>query len=108
MSKHLALVSAAVLALGLAGAAVTADAAAPRIHRQRIHQQERIDQGVRSGSLTPRETARLERGQARVVRDLLRARMDGRFTPRERARILSEQRVQSRRIWRAKHNGRGC
>jgi hypothetical protein len=110
MSRHTALVSAAVLALGLAGSTPFADAATPTpaIHRHRVHQQERIGQGVRSGRLTPRETIRLERGQGHVARMIRRARADGVVTPRERSQILRAQGIQSRHIWRMKHNGRSC
>ena len=108
MSRHIALVSAAVLALGLAGSTLPAAAATPTpvIHRHRIHQQERIGQGMRSGRLTWREGMRLERGQGRVSGMIRRAKADGVITPRERAQIRRAQGMQSRHIWRAKHNGR--
>ena len=49
--------------LGMAGTAF----AGPVIHRREANQERRIDQGVRSGSLTAPEAARLEAGQARSV-----------------------------------------
>ena len=106
MKKHTVFASAAILALGLAGSTLAADAATPTIHRHRVHQQQRIQQGVRSGSLTPREAARLERGQRHVAREVRQAHADGVVTARERARILKAQKVQSRHIYRAKHNRR--
>ena len=72
MSRHFNVVSAAVLALGLAGSTLAADAATPT--RQRTHQQERIRQGTRSGRVTPREGMRLHRGQGRVAWMIRRAK----------------------------------
>jgi len=108
MPRHIGLATAAVLALGLAGSTLAADAATPTpvIHRHRIHQQERIAQGARSGRLTPRETVRLERGQRHVAFMVRRAKADGVITPHERARILRAQRMQSRMIYRHKHDRR--
>ena len=108
MPRHFNVVSAAVLALGLAGSTLAADAATPTpdIHRQRTHQQERIRQGTRSGRVTPREGMRLHRGQGRVAWMIRRAKADGVITPRERAQIRRMQAMESRHIWRAKHNRR--
>jgi hypothetical protein len=108
MKIRIASVSAAVLALGLAGSTFSAGAATPTpvIHRHRVHQQERIAQGMRSGRLTPRETMRLERGQRHVAWMVRRAKADGVVTPRERGQILRAQRMQSRMIFRQKHDRR--
>ncbi len=74
--------------------------------QRNINQQRRIEQGVQSGQLTNRETARLERGQARVNRAEARAGADGHVSGREQARIQHRENVQSRHIYREKHNGR--
>ncbi len=96
----------AVLAAVMASFAVIAHAqdATPRIDRREARQQHRIAQGVKSGELTPKETAHLERGQAHVDRMEARAKADGRVTPQERARITRAQNHQSRAIYRKKHN----
>ena len=39
----------------------------PKIDKREANQAARIDQGVASGALTGKETARLENGQARVA-----------------------------------------
>jgi hypothetical protein len=72
------------------------------MHRQ----QERIAQGVQSGELTPRETARLERKEARVQREIRRDRAahGGHLTPGEKARINRQQNRLSREIYREKHD----
>jgi len=75
-----------------------------RIDRRQERQEERIDQGIRSGQLTPHEARVLERGQARVDRMEDRALSDGQLSPKDRLRIEHEQNVQSRRIFRQKHD----
>ena len=79
---------------------------APSIDQRQAHQERRIDQGIRSGALTPRETERLARGQAHIDRLENRAKADGVITRWERQRIQQAQNDQNRRISRAKHNDR--
>jgi hypothetical protein len=86
----------AMIAAGSAGAGVVQD--------RKENQQDRIANGVESGQLTARETARLERGEARVNRQERRMKADGTFGPRERARITREQNGLSRQIYRQKHD----
>ena len=95
-----------VLAAAMASFAgiAMAGTATPRIDRREARQQHRIHQGVKSGALTPRETAHLEAGQAHVRHMEARAKADGRVTAGERARIARAQNHQSRAIWRKKHN----
>jgi hypothetical protein len=106
MKKSLILGIAAAALLATSGASVADNA--PRARHRHHRQEHRIAQGVRSGSLTPREAMRLERGQAHVHRQMIRAHRDGKLTWRERARIERAQDAQSKRIFRAKHNRRGC
>lgn len=93
-------------ALGLT--ALTALPAAAQVNGREIEQQRRIDQGVRSGQLTPGEAARDERQQGRIDRTVARERAfnGGRLTPYERARINARQNRASAQIYRTKHNGR--
>lgn len=89
-------------------AGVVAIAAAPaeaRINQRQGHQQHRIYTGVQNGSLTPRETFRLERQQLGIARFEARQRADGGgLTWRERARIEHRQDRASRAIHRQKHD----
>jgi hypothetical protein len=72
--------------------------------RQR-RQQRRIAQGVRSGQLTARETARLERREAGIERREQRMRASGgKFTPGERRAIQRQLNSTSRQIYREKHD----
>ena len=106
MNRTLSILAAVALTTCLAGASFADTTATPRVHRRQVRQRERIEQGVHSGQLTPRETARLEAGQRHVERMKERMKEDGRMTPRERARLAHAQNVQSRHIARARHNRR--
>jgi Ni/Co efflux regulator RcnB len=101
------------LILGLAAfasvaAAMPAVASAQDAGARQGEQQRRIDQGVRSGQLTPGETRHLERGEARLAyrKDAMRARDDGRLTHHDRVALNRQENRLSRHIFRAKHNGR--
>jgi len=72
--------------------------------QRNINQQSRIEQGVKSGSLTTREAAKLEHGQARDTRLQARAGSDGNVTAHEQHRIQRNENHQSKRIYREKHD----
>jgi hypothetical protein len=107
--KTLHLVAAAVLTL--AGAAVSAQPAAsapgantPRIDQRQANQEQRIDKGLATGALTPREARRLERQQAHVGKAEDQAKADGSVTVKERKRLTRMQNHASRDIYRQKHD----
>jgi CRISPR/Cas system CSM-associated protein Csm2 small subunit len=89
---------------GVALAQSNGTSSTPRIDQRQANQQKRIDEGVRSGALTNREAARLQRGQERVARMENRAIADGKVTAKERRRIEHVQDQQSRKIYREKHD----
>jgi hypothetical protein len=72
--------------------------------QRNINQEQRIEQGVQSGSLTNRETARLEGGQAHVDRREAVAAADGHVGAREQHRVQRSENHQSRKIRRQKHD----
>jgi hypothetical protein len=72
-----------------------------------LNQEKRIEQGIDSGSLTNREAASLEAGQAHVDRVEGRAAANGRVGVAEQTHIQRVENQQSRRIYRKKHNGNG-
>lgn len=76
----------------------------PRVDQRQANQEQRIDQGVASGSLTQREANRLDRGQQHVDNMENRAKADGVVTRQERVRLHQAQDVQSRRIYAQKHD----
>src|ERR1044072_9854744 len=101
---------AAVLTLAGVLAVVSAsqaDAQRPRdpgVNARQHNQRERIQQSVKSGELTRRETGRLVEEQ-RVVRQLERAyKSDGTLTGAERRDLHHEQNQASRDIYRQKHD----
>jgi len=95
--------TAAVLAIALPTLAF-AQANTPRVDQRQANQEQRIDQGVASGSLTQREANRLEGGQQHVDNMENRAKADGVVTRGERARLHQAQDAQSARIYRQKHD----
>jgi hypothetical protein len=95
--------------LAITPAALLAQPPSGRVINQRKeNQQDRIAQGVRSGQLTPRETARLEHQEASINREEHRMRTAdaGHLTPQDRRILTRQQNRESRRINRDKHNGR--
>jgi uncharacterized membrane protein YebE (DUF533 family) len=94
--------AAAVATLALPALAQTQST--PRIDQRQANQERRIEQGEKSGALTPKEAARLEKGQARIQKMETKAVADGKVTPRERARIEKAQDKQSRKIYKEKHD----
>ena len=81
---------------------------AAEVDRRQENQQARIGEGVESGQLTPRETARLEGKEARTRHEIRRDRAanGGKLTPAEKARITRQENRTSRQIYREKHNDR--
>jgi len=70
-----------------------------------VNQQQRIEQGVQSGSLTTREAGKLERGEAQVSKREARAGSDGKVGAKEQQRVQQAENRQSKRIHRQKHDG---
>jgi len=76
----------------------------PAINEREHNQQSRIRQGVRSGELTRKETARLEAEEARIRLNERLAKSDGKLTPEERARLENELNKTSHDIYEQKHD----
>jgi uncharacterized membrane protein YebE (DUF533 family) len=79
-------------------------AATPRIDQRQANQQNRINQGVASGQLTPREQAHMQKRQNHIASDKAAAKSDGVVTKQERAHIRHEQNRASKRIHKQKHD----
>jgi hypothetical protein len=89
----------------IGGLLLAAMLSAQQIKQRQENQQDRIAQGVASGELTPRETARLERREANLNRTIARDRKTGGgLSPQERRRITRRQNSVSRDIRRQKHD----
>ncbi len=92
-----------VLVLGLI--ALVPLAATAQIDHRQHEQNKRIAQGIRHGSLTRAEAARLRAREAAIRARERRDRRDGHGLSRaERARIAREQSRLSKRIYEQKHN----
>jgi hypothetical protein len=76
----------------------------PGIQKREQNQEKRIDQGVKSGELTPGEAGRLERQQAKIKQDEERMKSDGKLTKKERRKLTREQNRASKNIYHKKHN----
>ena len=72
--------------------------------QRNVNQQQRIQNGMENGSLTNREAARAEAGQARTDRKIANAAADGHVGAVEQGRIQRTENRQSREIYRKKHN----
>lgn len=72
--------------------------------QRNVNQEQRINQGVKSGSMTTQEAGKAERGQARNARLEARAARNGRVGAKEQRRIQTGENRRSRGIWRKKHN----
>src|SRR5713226_9640924 len=84
--------------IGITALAVATTALAQETREQRI------DQGIQSGALTPREANQLEKGQQHVEDLETKAQADGKITAKEKLRLEHAQDVQSKRIYRQKHD----
>jgi hypothetical protein len=79
-------------------------AATPGIDKRQAIQQKRIEQGVKSGALTGREAARLEKREAKIEADKQAAKADGKVTLAERKKLNRELDSTSRAIHHQKHD----
>lgn len=79
---------------------------APVIEARLSHQAARIEQGIKSGSLTAKEAKALVAQQKDIYQDLRQAKKDNGFVgPHERRELRQELRQSSLDIFLAKHNG---
>ena len=80
----------------------------PTINQRKENQQDRIAQGVKSGQLTPGETAKLEKQQQGINRETagMREANGGKLTAADKKAVNQQQNRASRNIYNKKHNGR--
>lgn len=74
------------------------------IDQRQDYQQNRIEQGIRSGQITQSEAYRLEQGERAIDRAQARARADGVVTQQERNRIDHMTDRQGQQIYRQSHD----
>ena len=76
----------------------------PGIQQRMQNQEQRIDQGVKSGALTPKEAGRLETEQTKIQQTEQRMKSDGKLTPKERQKLQNMQDRSSQHIYNQKHD----
>jgi hypothetical protein len=78
-----------------------------RIHERKENQQRRIGNGVKNGSLTPKETAHLENKEAALNKEIRTDRKanGGNLTNKEKGQINRQQNRLSKDIYKTKHDG---
>jgi len=104
--KLVRLTTIAALALMLSGVAAFAG---PRtINKRQARQQHRIAEGIEHGTLTPGETARLERQEARINElEAKDRRSGGGLNAREHGQLERLLNSESHRIYKQKHDAQG-
>lgn len=100
-----------VILIGLFGVfAVAANAQiknkTPRGSKRMDIQKTRIKRGVKSGSLTKKETARLRNQRKNIKSNAKDAKSDGKVTVKERRSLRRNLNKSSKSIYRAKHNNK--
>ncbi|MGE0522149.1 MAG: hypothetical protein AB7O60_03820 [Variibacter sp.] len=95
----------------LAGLTLSMLVAAPafaQVNARQERQHHRIEQGVRSGTLTPREAHRLHRRERSIARQERRMRWrNGGYLSRHQRHVINKRLNRtSRAIYRKKHNWR--
>ncbi|WP_205746060.1 MULTISPECIES: hypothetical protein [Dyella] len=104
---RIALAAAILTSLGFTAVASAQEAPVNHDVQRNVDQQERIENGVKDGQLTTRETSQLEQGQAHVDRMEQHDLKNGPLTQKEQAQIQHAENVQSKDIYRDTHNNRG-
>ena len=69
-----------------------------------VNQEKRIEQGEKTGSLTPREAGQLEHGQAKDDHQQYRDGRKGYLTAKNERQIQRSENRQSSHIYHKKHN----
>ena|ERR1041385_490167 len=95
------------LLTGAAAVSFADDAKEGKIKERKENQQKRIAKGVANGSLTPKETARVEHNEAKINKEVRTDRKEngGNLTNKEKAKINRQQNKVSKEIYNQKHDG---
>ena len=94
------------LLVGTATISFAADEKEGKIKQRKENQQKRIAKGVENGSLTPHETARIERNESKINKEVRRDRKEngGNLTNKEKAKVNRQQNRVSKEIYNQKHD----
>jgi hypothetical protein len=104
----LTIVAAGMLA-GTTGIAFADDPPEGRIQERKENQQRRIGNGVKNGTLSPKETVNLEKKEGALNHEIHHDRVQngGNLTNKERTQVNRQQNKLSRQIYKDKHDGPG-
>lgn len=91
----------AVFTLALSGQVL---AGTPVLDERQQNQKIRIKQGVKSGELTKKETAKLAQGQKQLRKMERKAKADGVVTKKEKAKLHKKANKESAKIAKNKHD----
>ena len=102
MKNFFLTVATAGLLIGTTGIASADDL----IHDRKENQQDRIGQGVKNGTLSPKETSNLEHKEAGLNKEIRTDRKanGGNLTNKQKAQVNRQQNRLSRNIYRDKHD----
>ncbi len=96
---------ASILAAGLLTAGLGVAQQKGRVNQRQENQKDRIKEGVKEGSLTPAEAARLRERERVIAAKEARDRADGKgFTAKEKAAAERRQDKASKAIYEQKHD----
>lgn len=104
---------ASVLSFTLASAALAQAPATPSpqdsgthssVAQREANRQKRVEQGVSSGQLTPRETANIQKREAKLDTDKAAAKADGKVTFTERQQLRRDEKQVNHAIQHQKHD----
>jgi hypothetical protein len=86
-----------------------ADEPEGRIQQRKENQQARIGNGVKNGTLSPKETVNLEKKEGALNHEIHHDRVQngGNLTNKEKAQVNRQQNHLSRQIYKDKHDGPG-
>jgi hypothetical protein len=92
------------LATSVLSTAAWADTVAEQDQQRDVNQQERIEQGLKSGELSTKEAGHLERDEQHVDRMEARDLKSGSMSPAEQAKLNTAENKTSSAIYNDKHN----
>ena len=106
MKRMILTIVTAGLIVGVTGIGF-ADEPEGRIQQRKENQQARIGNGVKNGTLSPRETVNLEKKEGALNHEIHHDRVQngGNLTNKEKAQVNRQQNHLSRQIYKDKHNG---
>ena len=94
------------LLVGTATLSFAQDTKEGKIKTRKENQQKRIAKGVENGSLTAKETARIESKEAKINKEVRTERQEngGNLTNKEKAKVNRQQNRVSKDIYKQKHD----